>query len=37
MKQAKWPRPPLLLGIVLGEVVERYMFISVQRYGLPNG
>lgn len=34
MKQAKWPRPPLILGIVLGEVVERYMFISVQRYGL---
>ena len=34
MKQARWPRPPLILGIVLGEVVERYMFISVQRYGL---
>jgi TctA family transporter len=34
MKQAKWPRPPLILGLVLGEVIERYMFISVQRYGI---
>lgn len=34
MKQARWPRPPLILGLVLGEVVERYMFISVERYGL---
>lgn len=33
MKQLKWPRPPLLLGIVLGDVFERYMFISVERYG----
>ncbi|HYI90437.1 MAG TPA: tripartite tricarboxylate transporter permease [Beijerinckiaceae bacterium] len=34
MKQAKWPRPPLLLGVVLGEIIERYMFISVERYGV---
>ena len=33
MKQLKWPRPPLLLGVVLGDVFERYMFISVERYG----
>jgi TctA family transporter len=33
MKQLKWPRPPLLLGIVLGDIIERYMFISVERYG----
>ncbi|MSQ52459.1 MAG: hypothetical protein EXR28_11270 [Betaproteobacteria bacterium] len=33
MKQMKWPRPPLLLGFVLGDVFERYMFISVERYG----
>jgi TctA family transporter len=33
MKQFKWPRPPLILGIVLGDVIERYMFISVERYG----
>lgn len=34
MKQLKWPRPPLILGFVLGDLFERYMFISVQRYGL---
>ena len=34
MKQLKWPRPPLLLGVVLGDTIERYMFISVERYGL---
>jgi TctA family transporter len=34
MKQAKWPRPPLILGVVLGDTIERYMFISIERYGL---
>ncbi len=34
MKQMKFPRPPMVLGIVLGEVVERYLFISIQRYGV---
>ena len=34
MKQLKWPRPPLILGVVLGDIFERYMFISVERYGL---
>ena len=34
MKQMKWPRPPFVLGVVLGEVVERYLFISIQRYGV---
>ncbi|HWP24827.1 MAG TPA: tripartite tricarboxylate transporter permease [Xanthobacteraceae bacterium] len=33
MKQFKWPRPPLVLGLVLGDSMERYMFISVERYG----
>jgi TctA family transporter len=33
MKRHGWPRPPLILGVVLGEIVERYMFISVQAYG----
>jgi TctA family transporter len=33
MKRLKWPRPPLILGFVLGKLVERYMFISVERYG----
>ncbi len=34
MKQFKWPRPPLVLGFVLGDHIERYMFISIERYGL---
>ncbi|SDG27698.1 tripartite tricarboxylate transporter permease [Pelagibacterium luteolum] len=34
MKQLKWPRPPLMLGFVLGALIERYMFISTSRYGL---
>jgi hypothetical protein len=34
MKQCKWPRPPLVLGLVLGDTIERYMFISVERYGV---
>jgi len=33
MKQARWPRPPLVLGFVLGGLLERYLFISVGRYG----
>src|SRR5262249_26306197 len=32
--QFKWPRPPLILGVVLGDTIERYLFISVERYGL---
>jgi hypothetical protein len=34
MKQCKWPRPPLILGVVLGDTIERYLFISVERYGV---
>lgn len=33
MKRLAWPRPPVILGVVLGSIVERYMFISVERYG----
>ena len=33
MKHFQWPRPPLVLGFILGKVIERYMFISIQRYG----
>jgi TctA family transporter len=33
MKRLRWPRPPVILGFVLGAIVERYMFISVERYG----
>ena len=32
MKRLGWPRPPLILGFVLGDIVERYLFISVGRY-----
>jgi len=28
-----WPRPPFVLGFVLGKVMETYLFISVARYG----
>lgn len=34
MKALKWPRPPLILGMILGGIIERYMFISIQRYGV---
>jgi TctA family transporter len=34
MKHYKWPRPPLVLGFVLGGILERYMFISIERYGV---
>ena len=33
LKHFQWPRPPLVLGFILGSVLERYMFISIQRYG----
>jgi len=32
MKRLKWPRPPLILGLVLGALMERYMGISILRY-----
>ena len=34
MKHFRWPRPPLVLGFILGGIVERYMFISIERYGV---
>jgi TctA family transporter len=33
MKRLKWARPPLVLGLVLGALLERYMSISFMRYG----
>lgn len=33
MKRCGWPRPPLLLGFLLGRLIERYIFISVRAYG----
>jgi len=34
MRAAGWPRPPLLLGLVLGPIAERYMWTSVQLHGV---
>jgi TctA family transporter len=34
MKHFYWPRPPLVLGFILGGILERYMFISIERYGV---
>jgi TctA family transporter len=28
-----WPRPPLVLGLVLGNWAENYLYISTARYG----
>jgi putative tricarboxylic transport membrane protein len=33
MKANGWPRPPLMLGFVLGALFERYLFISTEIYG----
>lgn len=32
MKRCGWPRPPLILGFILGGLIERYTFISFERY-----
>jgi putative tricarboxylic transport membrane protein len=34
MKRLGWPRPPLVVGIVIGDIFERYLFISIQAFGL---
>ncbi|HTI88333.1 MAG TPA: tripartite tricarboxylate transporter permease [Alphaproteobacteria bacterium] len=34
MKHFKWPRPPMVLGFILGGILERYLFISIERYGV---
>jgi hypothetical protein len=34
MVQFNWPRPPLLLGIVLGDIAEANFFISMATYGM---
>src|SRR5215468_588362 len=34
MKDFGWPRPPLVLGLVIGSLFERYLFISTELYGL---
>ena len=32
MVMAGWPRAPFVLGLVLGKIVENYLYISVARY-----
>ncbi|MFC1798640.1 tripartite tricarboxylate transporter permease [Thermodesulfobacteriota bacterium] len=32
LKEFEWPRPPILMGFILGEIAEKYLWISVQRY-----
>ena len=34
MKQLHWPRPPMVLGFVIGEIFERYLFLSNELYGI---
>lgn len=34
MKRFGWPRPPLVLGLVLSKIIENYLFISIGAYGL---
>jgi TctA family transporter len=34
MRRYGWPRPPLLLGVVLGDKMELYLWLSYTRYGL---
>jgi hypothetical protein len=34
MEKFKWPRPPLILGLVLGGLAENRLFLSVGNYGL---
>lgn len=33
LKHVNWPRVPLIMGLVLGELAEPYLFITVDRYG----
>jgi putative tricarboxylic transport membrane protein len=34
MKQYKWPRPPLILGFILGHIVEENLLSAVSLYGV---
>src|ERR1700722_12564250 len=33
MKRLAWPRPPMVVGIVVGGIFERYLYISTSLYG----
>ncbi|HMA74701.1 MAG TPA: tripartite tricarboxylate transporter permease [Xanthobacteraceae bacterium] len=34
MKRLAWPRPPLVVGLVIGGIFERYLYISTSLYGI---
>jgi len=34
LQQLNWPRPPLILGLVLGPLAENRLFLSTDNYGL---
>ncbi len=34
MQRVNWPRPPLILGLVLGPLAENRFFLSIDNYGL---
>ncbi len=34
MKRLGWPRPPLLIGFVLGGLADKYLWLSVQVFGV---
>jgi TctA family transporter len=34
MVLTNWPRPPLILGLVLGKLTENYLFLTTARYSL---
>jgi hypothetical protein len=33
MKRGGWPRPPLMLGFILGAKIQDTLFLSIERYG----
>jgi putative tricarboxylic transport membrane protein len=33
MKQYRWPRPPLILGFILGELIEQNLISAINLYG----
>jgi len=34
MKRLGWPRPPLVVGMVIGDIFERYLYISISAFGI---
>jgi hypothetical protein len=34
MVQTDWPRPPLILGLVLGKLAEENLFLTIDNYGM---